>query len=123
MDVHLARDLVSYILMNAFVIAGAYQHPPTHDELRNPDTYAVVAYIYTYLGLLDKLGQAKIYTKIAFWGNYNLVRIEMSEILHFKCDTDIFEYNVMPFELTNAPAITLEPFLDTFRFVNFDVPV
>jgi hypothetical protein len=58
-------------------------------------------------GLLDQLGQAKIYTKLDLCGAYNLVRIKEGDEWKtvFRTRYRHFEYNVMPFGLTNAPAI------------------
>jgi hypothetical protein len=74
-------------------------------------------------GLLDKLGQAKIYTKINLRGAYNLVQIKGGDELKTVSWTRYrhFEYNVMPFSLTNAHAIfqhlmndIFQKFLDNF---------
>ena len=68
-------------------------------------------------GLLDQLGQAKIYTKIDLRGAYNLVRIKEGDEWKtaFRTRYGHFEYNVMPFGLTNAPAIFQHLMNDVFR--------
>lgn len=67
-------------------------------------------------GLLDQLGQAKIYTKIDLRGAYNLVRIKAEDEWKtaFRTRYGHFEYNVMPFGLTNAPAIFQHLINDVF---------
>jgi hypothetical protein len=57
-------------------------------------------------GLLDQLSQAKVYTEIDLRGAYNLVRIKEGDEWKttFRTKYGYFEYNVMPFNLTNAPA-------------------
>ena len=56
--------------------------------------------------LLDRLRQAKYYTKIDLRGAYNLLRIAKGEEWKtaFRTRYGLFEYLVMPFGLTNAPA-------------------
>jgi len=68
-------------------------------------------------GLLDQLGQAKIYTKIDLRGAYNLVRVKEGDEWKtaFRTRYGHFEYNVMPFGLTNAPAIFQHLMNDVFR--------
>jgi hypothetical protein len=67
---------------------------------------------YQYLvpliyGLLDQFGQAKIYIKIDLRGAYNLVWIKEGDEwkIAFWARYGYFEYNIMPFSLTNAPII------------------
>jgi hypothetical protein len=68
-------------------------------------------------GLLDQLGQAKIYTKLDLRGAYNLVRIKEGDEWKttFRTRYGHFEYNVMPFGLTNAPAVFQHLMNDVFR--------
>jgi len=79
--------------------------------------------------LLDRLRQAKYFTKLDLRGAYNLVRIAHREEWKttFRTCYDHFEYLVMPFELANAPASlqglindTLRPFLDRFATAYLD---
>jgi hypothetical protein len=68
-------------------------------------------------GLLEQLGQAKIFTKIDLRGAYNLVRIKEGDQWKTTLRTryDNFEYNVMPFGLTNALAIFQHMMNNIFR--------
>jgi hypothetical protein len=68
-------------------------------------------------GLLDQLGQTKIHTKIDLRGAYNLVRIEEGDKWKtaFRTRYGHFEYNVMPFSFTNAPAIFQHLMNDVFQ--------
>lgn len=68
-------------------------------------------------GLLEQLGEAKIYTKIDLRGAYNLVRVKAGDEWKtaFRTRYGHFEYNVMPFGLTNAPAIFQHLMNDVFR--------
>jgi hypothetical protein len=68
-------------------------------------------------GLLNQLGQAKVYTKIDLRGAYNLVRIKGGDEWKtaFWIRYGHFEYNVMPFGITNAPAIFQHLMNDIFR--------
>ena len=68
-------------------------------------------------GLLNQLGQTKIYIKIDLRGAYNLVRvIERDEWkTAFRTRYGHFEYLVMPFGLTNALAIFQHLMNDIFR--------
>ena len=79
--------------------------------------------------LFDRLRSAKIYTKLDLRGAYNLVRIAEGEEWKtaFRTRYGHFEYCVMPFGLSNAPASfqalmndTLRPFLDIFVVVYLD---
>jgi hypothetical protein len=58
-------------------------------------------------GLLEQLGSAKIFTKIDLRGAYNLVRVkegnEWKTAFHTRYGH--FEYSIMPFGLTNVPAV------------------
>ena len=58
-------------------------------------------------GLLNQLGQAKIYTKIDLRGAYNLVRVKEGDEwkIAFRTRYGHFECLIMPFGLTNAPTI------------------
>ena len=55
---------------------------------------------------LDRIGKAKIYTKLDMRGAYNLIRIKPGEEWKTAFGTRYghFEFLVMPFGLTNAPA-------------------
>ena len=68
-------------------------------------------------GLLDQLGQAKVYTKIDLQGTYNLIRIKGGDEWKnaFQTRYGHFEYNVMPFSLIIAPAIFQHLMNDIFR--------
>lgn len=56
--------------------------------------------------LLDRLKSARVFTKIDLWGAYNLLRIKGGEEWKTAFCTHYghFEYLVMLFGLTNAPA-------------------
>ncbi len=58
-------------------------------------------------GLLDRLHTGKIFTKIDLRGAYNLLKIHPGDEWKttFRTRYGHFEYTVMPFDLTNAPAI------------------
>jgi hypothetical protein len=68
-------------------------------------------------GLLDQLGQAKIYTKLDLRGAYNLVCIKEGDEWKtaFRTRYEHFEYNVMPFGLTNAPTVFQHLMNDVFQ--------
>jgi hypothetical protein len=57
--------------------------------------------------LIDRLGQAKLYSKIDLRSAYNLVRVAKGHEWKtaFRCQYGQYEYLVMPFGLTNAPAV------------------
>jgi hypothetical protein len=78
---------------------------------------------------LDRVGGAKIYTKLDLRGAYNLLRIKEGEEWKTAFGTRYghFEFTVMPFGLTNAPATfqnfmndLLRDFLDDFCSVYLD---
>lgn len=78
---------------------------------------------------LDRIGSAKIYTKIDLYGAYHLIRMAEGEEWKtaFRTRYGLFEYLVMPFGLTNAPATfqamindVLRPYLDVFVVVYLD---
>ena len=58
-------------------------------------------------GLLDQLGQVKVYTKIDLQEAYNLVRIKKGNKwkIVFQTRYGYFEYNVMFSGLINTPAV------------------
>ena len=62
---------------------------------------------------LDRVGKAKIYTKLDLRGAYNLLRIKSGEEWKTAFGTRYghFEFSVMPFGLTNAPA-TFQNFMN-----------
>jgi hypothetical protein len=65
---------------------------------------------------LEQLGSAKIFTKIDLRDAYNLVEVkEGNEWKTTFCTRDgHFEYPVMPFELTNVPAVFQHMMNDIF---------
>lgn len=73
------------------------------------------------LPLLDSffttLAGAKVFTKIDLRGAYNLVRIKPGDEWKtaFRCQFGHFEYLVMPFGLSNAPAVFQSMMTDIFR--------
>ena len=76
--------------------------------------------------LLDRLAQAKVFTKIDLARGYNQVRIADSSVpkTAFKTRYGLYETLVMPFGLTNAPATfqalmnwILAPYLNDFAVV------
>ena len=79
--------------------------------------------------LLDRLGQAKFFTKIDLRNAYNQIRIAEGDEWKtaFRTRYGLFEYRVMPFGLTNAPAsfqhlvnFTFRDMLDKFIIVYLD---
>jgi hypothetical protein len=67
--------------------------------------------------LLERVNGAKFITKIDLRGAYNLVRIRSGDEWKtaFRTRYGHFEYTVMPFDLTNAPAIFQHMANDIFR--------
>jgi hypothetical protein len=68
-------------------------------------------------GLLEQLGSAKIFTKIGLRGAYNLVQVKEGDEWKTTFHTRYghFEYSVMSFGLTNAPAVFQHMMNDIFR--------
>jgi len=68
-------------------------------------------------GLLDRLRTGKIFTKLDLHGAYNLLRIHPGDEWKtaFRTRYGHFEYTVMPFDLTNAPAVFQHLMNDIFR--------
>jgi hypothetical protein len=56
--------------------------------------------------LLNQLTGAKVFSKIDLWSGYNEIKIRKEDILKMAFSTryGLYEYLVMSFELTNAPA-------------------
>jgi hypothetical protein len=63
--------------------------------------------------LRDRVREARIFTKLALRGVYNLIRIKEGDEYKtaFRTRYRQFEYRVMPFSLTNAPA-TFQSYID-----------
>ena len=79
--------------------------------------------------LHDRFRGAKVFSKLDLRGAYNLIRIKAREEWKtaFRTRYGLFEYRVMPFSLTNAPAScqrlmneTLHEYLDIFVTVYLD---
>ena len=78
---------------------------------------------------LDRLGGAKIFTKLDIRSAYNLIRIKEGQewLTAFRTRYGHFEYRVMPFGLANAPATfqsyinwVLRDYLDVFCLAYLD---
>ena len=67
--------------------------------------------------LLDRLREARFFTRIDLRGAYNLLRIAKGDEWKtaFRTRYGLFQYNVMPFGLTNAPASFQHLMNDTFK--------
>ena len=67
--------------------------------------------------LLERMNNAKYFTKFDVRDGYNRLRMAPSEEWKtaFRCRYGLFEYNVMPFGLCNAPGTFQHYMNDTFR--------
>jgi len=79
--------------------------------------------------MLDRVREARIFTKLDLRGAYNLIRIKEGDEYKtaFRTRYGQFEYRVMPFGLTNAPATfqsyiddCLRPYIDDFAVCYLD---
>jgi len=79
--------------------------------------------------LLDEVREARIFTKLDFRNAYHLIRIQTGDEFKtaFRTCYSQFEYQVMPFQLTNAPATfhayiddCLRPYIDDFTVCYLD---
>jgi hypothetical protein len=63
--------------------------------------------------ILERVGKAKLFTKLNLRGAYNLIRIKEGDEFKtaFRTRYGQFEYRVVPFGLTNAPA-TFQAYMD-----------
>lgn len=92
------RLCVDYLLLNELTVRNSFPLPLVSD-------------------LIDRLRYAKVFTKIDLRGAYNLVRIKPSDEWKtaFRCVFGHFEYMVMPFGLSNAPAVFQSMMTEIFR--------
>lgn len=67
--------------------------------------------------VIERLSQAKIFTKVDLQGAYNMVQVRARDewkTAFWTCYGH-FEYTVMPFGLTNVPSVFMHFMLDVFR--------
>ncbi|GJT55108.1 putative reverse transcriptase domain-containing protein [Tanacetum coccineum] len=79
--------------------------------------------------LFDQLQGSSVYSKIDLWSSYHQLRIRKEDfpITAFRTRYGHYEFQVMPFALTNAPAVFMDlmnhvckPYLDKFVIVFID---
>jgi hypothetical protein len=79
--------------------------------------------------LLDKMQQAKLFTKIDLKSGYHQVRIKVEDVwkIKFKKRQGLYEWFIMPFILNNAIETfmilmndVIHPFIDSFVIVYLD---
>ena len=92
------RLCVDYRKLNSITVKNRYPLPLTNQ-------------------LIDRLTEAKYFTKIDLRSGYNLIRIKEGDEWKtaFNCKFGHFEYLVMPFGLTNAPAVFQHMMNDILR--------
>nr|GEW09964.1 putative reverse transcriptase domain-containing protein [Tanacetum cinerariifolium] len=101
---------IDYHELNKLTVKNRYQLPRIDD-------------------LFDQLQGSSVYSKIHLRSTYNQVRVRDEDISKtaFRTRYGHYEFQVMPFELTNAPAVFMDlmnrvckPFLDKFVIVFID---
>jgi len=80
--------------------------------------------------LIDQLRDTSVFSKIDLWSGYHHIRVKAEDIpmTTFRTRYGHYEYQVMPFGVTNAPTVFMDymnrsfhPFLDSFVVVFIDV--
>ena len=101
------RLCIDYIALNKITVWNRYPIPRIDD-------------------LLDQLEGAKYFSNIDLKFGYHQVPIEQTDVLKtaFKSQEGLFEWLVMPFRLTNAPATFMRMMDDILRpFTNYFVVI